>query len=85
MSAGAILEDGRAAVVTGQQAGLFGGPLYTLYKLLGAISVASTRDARVVFWVECDDADVRRRCHRAHCSVSLSQWRLECPNDTCKT
>lgn len=51
------------AVVTGQQPGLFGGPLYTFYKALSAILISREleRDApgRVVpiFWIESADAD----------------------------
>lgn len=55
--------DGTPSVVTGQQAGLFGGPLYTLYKLLGAIALAGQRNERAVFWIECDDADIREADH----------------------
>lgn len=56
-------DGGATAVVTGQQAGLFGGPLYVLYKALGAIKVAARlqemRKAPVVpiFWVAADDHD----------------------------
>lgn len=51
------------AVVSGQQAGLFGGPLYVLYKALGARRVARELEARrgtpvvPVFWVASDDHD----------------------------
>ena len=51
------------AIVTGQQAGLFGGPLFTLYKGLTAAKLAAqvTRDhgvpAVAVFWVESEDHD----------------------------
>ena len=51
------------AVLTGQQAGLFGGPFYTLLKAITAIQLA--RDVRQrygvaavpVFWVEVEDHD----------------------------
>lgn len=62
--AAAVLADPRAvAVVTGQQAGLFGGPLYTLLKALTAIQLArKVRDehgvpAVPVFWVDAEDHD----------------------------
>lgn len=51
------------AVVTGQQAVLFGGPLLVLYKALGAVKLATeleaSRGAPVVpvFWVASDDHD----------------------------
>ena len=51
------------AIVTGQQAGLFGGPLYTLLKALTAIKLADevSRTQHVkavaVFWVDAEDHD----------------------------
>lgn len=51
------------AIVTGQQAGLFGGPLYTLLKAVTAIRLARKVSARhgiaaiPVFWVEAEDHD----------------------------
>ena len=51
------------AVVTGQQAGVFGGPLFTLLKALTAIQLArrTERDLQVplvaVFWVDAEDHD----------------------------
>lgn len=58
-----LAEPGASAVVTGQQAGLFGGPLYVLYKALGAQRVAREVEARSgrpcvpVFWIASDDHD----------------------------
>ena len=51
------------AIVTGQQAGLFGGPLFTLFKALTAIKLAEqvARDHQVpavaVFWIDAEDHD----------------------------
>jgi bacillithiol biosynthesis cysteine-adding enzyme BshC len=51
------------AVVTGQQAGLFGGPAFTLLKALTALKLAArvTREHRVpcvaVFWIDGEDHD----------------------------
>jgi len=58
-----LAEDGTAALVTGQQAVLFGGPLYVLYKAVAAVKVArlladrSGRPVIPVFWVASDDHD----------------------------
>jgi bacillithiol biosynthesis cysteine-adding enzyme BshC len=54
---------GALAVVTGQQVGLLGGPLYTLYKALSAVRLArwasSTLEREIVplFWMDADDHD----------------------------
>jgi bacillithiol biosynthesis cysteine-adding enzyme BshC len=51
------------AVLTGQQAGAFGGPLYTLLKAITALKLASRirQDYRVpavaVFWIDAEDHD----------------------------
>ena len=64
VTAAARLRDARTvAVVTGQQAGLFGGPLYTLLKALSALKLAERLSAEqgtpavAVFWVEAEDHD----------------------------
>jgi bacillithiol biosynthesis cysteine-adding enzyme BshC len=50
------------AVVSGQQAGLFGGPLYTIYKALSAVKLAECLTLRgvkavPVFWIATEDHD----------------------------
>ena len=43
--------------VTGQQLGLLGGPLYTTYKVLGALKYAAVEKGEAVYWLETNDAD----------------------------
>ncbi|HEY7406140.1 MAG TPA: bacillithiol biosynthesis cysteine-adding enzyme BshC [Candidatus Angelobacter sp.] len=52
------LRQGAPAVVTGQQAGLFGGPVFSLLKVLTAVLLAEQADAVPVFWVATEDHDL---------------------------
>jgi len=57
------LRAGSGAVVTGQQVGLFGGPVFSLYKALTAAKLAAEAtsagiDAVPVFWLASEDHDL---------------------------
>ena len=62
-AAASLASAGTVAIVTGQQAGLFGGPLYTLLKAINAIQLARWVEVELrtpavpVFWVEAEDHD----------------------------
>ncbi len=51
------LRDGAPVVVTGQQVGLFGGPLFSLLKAISAAQWAEKMGAVPVFWLASEDHD----------------------------
>jgi bacillithiol synthase len=59
---------GAAAVVTGQQVGLFGGPLFSLYKALTALRYAAEftrlgQECVPIFWLATEDHDLAEVNH----------------------
>src|SRR5579871_658181 len=52
------LREGATAVVTGQQVGLFGGPLFCILKALTAVIMAEKAGAVPVFWMATEDHDL---------------------------
>ena len=64
-----FVEEGGAMVTTGQQAGLFTGPLYTIHKILTAIRLAEALEERLgivvlpVFWAASEDHDFAEASH----------------------
>ena len=62
------LRKGAAAVVTGQQVGLFGGPMFAMYKALTAVKLAEEAtaagiDTVPVFWLATYDHDLAEVNH----------------------
>ena len=59
------LAAGAAAIVTGQQVGLFSGPAYTFYKALSAarVSTDASIDAVPIFWLATEDHDLAEVNH----------------------
>ena len=70
-----VVAAGGVVVSTGQQAALFGGPLYTIVKALAALGVADVLERAtgiatgVVFWAATDDADYEE-ARAAHLAVT---------------
>jgi bacillithiol biosynthesis cysteine-adding enzyme BshC len=52
------LRQGAAAVVTGQQVGLFGGPTFCILKALTAVLMAEKAGAVPMFWLATEDHDL---------------------------
>jgi bacillithiol biosynthesis cysteine-adding enzyme BshC len=84
-----LRESDCVAVVSGQQAGLFTGPLYTIYKALSAVKLADCLSQRgtkavPVFWIATEDHDfaevatvdfIGRDCRLASASASSEMHR----------
>lgn len=66
-----LREPGAVVVTTGQQPGLFTGPLYTVFKALSAVALARELEAAwrrpvvPVFWLATDDHDFAESNHAA--------------------
>lgn len=79
-----LSKDNAVSVVTGQQVGLFCGPLYTLFKTISAIKLSSELKERFpefefvpVFWLEGDDHDLEESNHVHLLNASSDVVRVE--------
>lgn len=81
-SARRLADPSSVAIVTGQQAGLFGGPLFTLLKAVTTVRKARdvSRDQGVpavpVFWVDAEDHDLAQIRHCRVMTEDLSIGRV---------
>jgi len=81
-----IVREEACAVVTGQQTGLFSGPLYTIYKALTATKLADVLNRRgfgsfvPVFWLASDDHDLAEIDHIALMDKDNQLREIRCPS-----
>ncbi len=86
-SARSLEDPGTVAIVTGQQAGLFGGPLFTLLKALTAIKLARRASDEhgvsvvPVFWVHAEDHDLDEISTCAVLTDDFTHHRVTVPHD----
>lgn len=80
-----FVDGGGYMVTTGQQPGLYGGPLYSLYKAVTVLRLAETLEAELgkpvlpVFWVASDDHDWEEANHTWLIGVDNELHRFELP------
>lgn len=83
-----FVEEGGYVVTTGQQPGLYGGPLYSVYKALSAVRLAEALEESLgkpvlpVFWVASDDHDWAEANHADVITVEndLRRFEIEAPD-----
>jgi bacillithiol biosynthesis cysteine-adding enzyme BshC len=80
-----LAERGGFVVTTGQQPGLFGGPLFTLYKALTAVRLAADLEAHLdrpvvpLFWTASEDHDWEEAHHTSVVGVDNELHRIAVP------
>jgi len=85
-----IVRDEACAVVTGQQVGLFSGPLYTIYKALTAIKLSEHLNrCRLgcfvpIFWLASDDHDLAEIDHIALLDKNNRLEEVRCRMPSCE-
>src|SRR5882757_9392319 len=82
----AKFEAGALAAVTGQQVGLFGGPLFTVFKVLSAVRLAEEATAQCiptvpVLWLATADHDLAEVNHTFLAGSRGEPERLSTPTD----
>lgn len=85
-----LAQPGATAVVTGQQVGLFLGPLYTVYKAAAAVVAARAlgdetgRPCVPVFWLQTEDHDLPEidHCHVLGADGRPLRLALDLPGDS---
>lgn len=74
-------------VIAGQQLGLLGGPLYTAYKVLGAIKYAREIGGKAIYWLEMNDADFNEINHidslDAKGELQTLTWKIDSKGYSC--
>ena len=76
------LKHGAVAAVTGQQVGLFGGPLFSIFKALSAVKLAAEAtaagvDCVPVFWLATEDHDLAEVNHVSLVATQGAPERVE--------
>ena len=80
-----IVRDQACAVVTGQQVGLFSGPLYAIYKALTAVKLSEYLSRNCpgsfvpIFWLASDDHDLAEIDHIALIDQGNQLEEIRCP------
>lgn len=83
-----LLNENTVAIVTGQQVGLFTGPLYTLYKILTTLKLTEQLSQQYpeynfvpVFWIEGEDHDIEEVSSFAFLNTSNELQQLRYPSE----